>query len=53
MREKRDFSLRRRTKPLSPEHLARILRKATMEKDADETYKRLTGEKIPDREDEK
>ena len=52
MKEKRDFSLRRRTKPLSPEHLARILREATTEKDAGETYERLTGEKIPDREDD-
>lgn len=52
MREKRDFSLRRRTKSLSPERLARILRNTTTEKDAKETYEKLTGEKIPDREDD-
>ena len=52
MKEKRDFSLRRRAKPLTPEQLARILRGTTTEKDAEEAYERLTGEKIPDREDE-
>lgn len=52
MKEKRDFSLRRRVMPLSTEELARILRETTTEKDAGETYERLTGEKIPDREDD-
>lgn len=49
MKEHRDFRLRRKVKPLTPEQLARILRETTTEKDADETYERLTGEKIPDR----
>jgi len=52
MKEKRDFSLRRRAKPLTPEQLARILRGTTTEKDAGEAYESLTGEKIPDRGEE-
>lgn len=52
MKEKRDFSLRRRTKPLSQEQLARILRQTTTEEDAIDTYERLTGEKIPERKEE-
>lgn len=48
MKEHRDFRLRRKVKPLTPERLARILRETTTEKDAVETYERLTGEKIPE-----
>ena len=48
MREKRDFRLRRNEKSLDSEKLAHILRNVTVEKDAAETFERLTGEKIPD-----
>ena len=48
MKEHRDFNLRRKARPLSSECLARILRETTIEKDAAETYERLTGEKIPE-----
>ena len=53
MKEHRDFRLRRKVKPLTPERLARILRETTIEKDAAETYERLTGEKIPESQKEK
>ena len=46
-REKRDFRLRRKTKELAPEKLMEILYSTTTEKDAEETYERLTGEKPP------
>ena len=46
MKEHRDFNLRRKARPLSSECLARILRETTIEKDATETFERLTGEKI-------
>ena len=45
MKEHRDFNLRRKARPLSSEYLARILRETTTEKDAVETYERLTGKK--------
>jgi len=51
MREKRDLRLKPReegTRELTPEILIGILRKTTNEKDAVETYKRLTGEKPPE-----
>lgn len=48
MKEHRDFNLRVKSKPLSEECLARILRETTVERDAAETYERLTGEKIPE-----
>jgi hypothetical protein len=50
MRERHDFGSRRNRKPLSPKALARILRQTTVERDAAETYEKLTGEKIPDAE---
>ena len=50
MRERHDFGRRRNRKPLSPKALARILRQTTVERDAAETYEKLTGEKIPDAE---
>lgn len=48
MKGHRDFNLRRKARPLSAECLARILRETTTEKDAAETYERLTGKKIPE-----
>lgn len=48
MKEHRDFNLRRKARPLSSECLAKILRETTTEKDAIETYERLTGKKIPE-----
>lgn len=48
MKEHRDFNLRRKAKPLSEECLARILRETTVERDAAETFERLTGKKIPE-----
>ena len=48
MKEHRDFRLRRKVKPLTPEQLARILRETTIERDAAETFERLTGKKIPE-----
>lgn len=50
MRELKDWRERRSGKPLTPETLARILRGVTVEEDAAETYERLTGKKIPERE---
>ena len=50
MREKRDFGRRRNREQLNPERLARILRSNTTEQDAAETYEKLTGEKIPEKE---
>ena len=48
MREKRDFRLERKGRELTPDTLAKILRNTTVEKDASEVYKRLTGKKIPE-----
>ena len=48
MKEHRDFNLRRKARPLSSECLARILRETTIERDAAETFERLTGKKIPE-----
>ena len=48
MKEHRDFNLRRKARPLSSECLARILRETTVERDAAETFERLTGKKIPE-----
>lgn len=48
MREKRDFSLERKGRELTPDTLAKILREITAEKDASEAYEKLTGEKIPE-----
>lgn len=47
MREKRDFSLKRKGRVLTPETLSRILGNTATHKDAKETYERLTGEKWP------
>jgi hypothetical protein len=50
MREKHDFGERKKTghTPLTHKKLAHILRQTTTERDAAETYKNLTGAKIPD-----
>ena len=48
MKEHRDFNSRRKAKPLSEECLARILRETTVERDAAETFERLTNKKIPE-----
>lgn len=47
MREKRDFSLKRKGRVLTPETLSRILGNTTVPEDAKETYEKLTGEKWP------
>lgn len=53
MKEKRDFSLKRKGRELTPETLARILGNTATPKDAKETYEQITGEKWPgDDEDE-
>lgn len=52
MKEKRDFSLKRKGRELTPETLARILGNTAIPKDAKETYERLTGEKWPGDEEE-
>jgi hypothetical protein len=52
MREKRDLRLKPReewTRELTPEILIGILRETTTEKDAVGTYKRLTGQKPPEK----
>ena len=52
MREKRDLRLKPReevARELTPEILIGILRQTTNEKDAVETYKRLTGENPPEK----
>lgn len=47
MKEKRDFSLKRKGRELTPETLSRILGNTATHKDAKETYEKLTGEKWP------
>ena len=51
MREIRDWRKGRNDRPLSPEKLASILRQITTEEDATRTYERLTGKRIPDKEE--
>ena len=48
MREHRDFSLRRKSKPLTPEKLMDILDRTEGGKRAKETYKKLTGLNPPE-----
>lgn len=52
MKEKRDFSLRRRARPLTPEKLMDILDKTEGGERAREAYKRLTGLNPPPEADE-
>lgn len=52
MREKRDFSLKRKGRVLTSETLSRILGNTTTHEDAKETYEKLTGEKWPGDEEE-
>ena len=52
MREHRDFSLRRRARPLTPEKLMQILDRTEGGKRAKETYKKLTGLNPPPEKDE-
>ena len=50
MREKRDFSLRRKEKPITPQKLMDILGKTEGGERAKEVYKNLTGEEPPEEE---
>lgn len=52
MKEHRDFSLRRKSKPLTPEKLMDILDRTEGGKRAKETYKKLTGLNPPPKKDE-
>ena len=52
MKEKRDFSLKRKGRVLTPETLSRILGNTAVPKDAKEIYEQLTGEKWPGDEEE-
>lgn len=52
MKEHRDFSLRRKSRPLTPEKLMGILDKTEGGKRARETYKKLTGLNPPPEKDE-
>ena len=52
MKEKRDFSLKRKTKPLTPEKLMRILDQTEGGERAKQVYKRLTGLNPPPEEGE-
>lgn len=52
MKEHRDFRLRREGKPLTPEHLMRILNKTEGGERAKQAYKRLTGMNPPPEKDE-
>lgn len=52
MKERRDFSLRRKAKPLTPEKLMSILDHTEGGKRAKETYKKLTGLNPPPEKDE-
>lgn len=52
MREHRDFSLRRKARPLTPEKLMSILDRTEGGKRAKETYKKLTGLNPPSEKDE-
>ena len=48
MTAKRDFTLKRPDKPLSPEKLMHILSRMEGDERARETYRRLTGEEPPE-----
>lgn len=48
MREKRNFLVRSSGKPFTDKKLLTILQNTTTEKDAKETYKRLTGKSVND-----
>ena len=48
MREKRDFSLRRNAKPITPEKLMRILNQTEGGERAKDAYRNLTGEEPPE-----
>lgn len=52
MKEHRDFSLRRKTRSLTPEKLMDILDKTAGGEMAKETYKKLTGLNPPPEKDE-
>ena len=47
MKEKRDFILKRRDKPLTPEKLMHILNQTEGGERAREAYRNLTGEEPP------
>ncbi len=49
MKEKHEFGQRQKGS-LTPEKLAHILRQTTVKNDAAETFERLIGEKIPEKE---
>ena len=53
MREKRDWKKRTKRRRLTPDKLAEILRITTTEEDAQRTFKHLTGEDIPEKENSK
>ena len=48
MKEKRDFTLERRDRPLTPEKLMNILNQTQGGERAKEVYRNLTGEEPPD-----
>lgn len=48
MKEKRDFSLKRRDRPLTPEKLMSILNQTEGGEQAKEAYRNLTGEEPPE-----
>ena len=50
MREKRDFSLCRKAKPITPQKLIDILNKTEGGERAKEVYKNITGEEPPEAE---
>lgn len=50
MKEKHDFSLRRKVKPITPQQLIDILDKTEGGERAKEVYKNLTGEEPPEAE---
>ena len=52
MKEHRDFSLRRKSRPLTPEKLMGILDRTEGGERAREAYKRLTGLNPPPEKDE-
>ena len=52
MKEKRDFTLKRRTRPITPEKLMKILNETEGGERAKEAYRNLTGEEPPVTEDD-
>ena len=52
MKEKRDFTLERRDRPLTPEKLMNILNQTQGGERAKEVYRNLTGEEPPEETEE-